>query len=54
MVYLTILDWQVPSCLEGCNFLTVALSTPANSLAHSFFVVTMGACLNPLPLGIRR
>ncbi|MCD9641062.1 hypothetical protein HAX54_026884 [Datura stramonium] len=29
------------SYLEGCNFLTAAVSTPANSLAHSV-VVTMG------------
>lgn len=28
------------SYLEGCNFLTAAVSTPANSLAHSF--ATMG------------
>ncbi|KAL5646937.1 hypothetical protein ACJX0J_002012 [Zea mays] len=25
--------------LEGCNFLTAAVSTPANSLAHSFFAL---------------
>src|ERR1043165_8969107 len=27
------------SYLEGCNFLTAAVSTPANSLAHSFLLL---------------
>jgi photosystem II P680 reaction center D2 protein len=27
------------SYLEGCNFLTVAVSTPANSLAHSLLLL---------------
>ncbi|KAH0652966.1 hypothetical protein KY289_030644 [Solanum tuberosum] len=27
------------SYLEGCNFLTAAVSTPANSLAHSLLLL---------------
>ncbi|KAL9990528.1 putative photosystem II [Helianthus debilis subsp. tardiflorus] len=37
--YFAVGGWFHGSYLEGCNFLTAAVSTPANSLAHSLLLL---------------
>lgn len=40
------------SYLEGCNFLTAAVSTPANSLAHSLLLLWGPEAQEILPVGV--